>query len=614
MTKAMRLFVLSGLFCAGLLAPSISAAELPDDVVFFGEVANATQSSASISALLWQVAPGAALPPLEQILTPLTRTSDAWTIDTGQPIQFVSVAPYVQAAPVVVFTSTDAQRYLDSLVPKVEHQRDEGGLHYYLETVGAAGEQPADQWDMPPANPLVIGVAGNRIVLGRSADAVRRVTELATDGSLPPGAHFEGADAGASVRVSRILQALEQAGANPFPAIKVQLGSLAETATAAQTQGVDLQELIGTGIDGLESILKQTRMLSATVTLGTEEYEAMFRLDPEPESGLAKYVAETPRGLSDLIRYAPADAFGAWTMNMGDLSPAIEWYERVLEAVVPAGSEDTVDIRKIGEAMRQNMAVWGDSIMFSASQSAEGPLVMVTATRVKDPVAAERFYRESWPEMMEEVSKLQKAVGVKFGLEASPEPIMYKGHKIQEWKFALGFEPPQMAGGQPMGAPQPAQMAAMQQAMVAQMWGADMRGYHTFVGDVYLYAQGGGALDRLEKVLDNLDNPGAGPDLMADVLQASSESTTAAGFLSVEKLANFYVAAMAKAFAEGGMGMMVPMFQALHFQVGKPVSFREQTTADGAVEEHVTLPLTTITNLVTGVQQAFMGQNVNVAP
>jgi hypothetical protein len=604
--------LVSGLLCAGWFATSARAAELPDDVVLLGEVANATRAGAAISGFLWQVAPQVPIPPIDQALLPITRAADQWSVDMSRPLQFVSVAPHIQTPPVIVFTARDPAAYLDNLAAGIEHQRDEDGLHFYLETEGGAGEWAADEWDMPPAKPLVIAVVGDRVVLGRDESAVRRVAELAGEGGPAADVYFEGADAGVSLRVSRVVQTLKSSGMDPFVAAKMQLGALAEMSVAAETQPVDLQALIGAGVDGLESILTQTDALTATVVLGEDEYDALLRVDPVAGSGLADFIAGTPRGAPDLARFAPADAFGMWAMNVGDLSPAITWYETVLAAISPEGEEMATAIRKIGDAMREGMSITGDSMMMSVRQSEAGPLSMTTATRVKDREAAERFYSETQREMWQEIARLQEPMGVKTTFSASEEPIVYKGHEIVEWKMGFEFQPPEMAGVQ--GAPQAAQIATMQQAMVTQMWGPDMRGYQTFIDDAYVYTQGPDGLARIKEVIDTADRPGDIPEMLAAVMEDMPDDAVSAGFLSVEELANFYVYALAQAMREAEVMMVVPMLEAMSFDVGRPISIGAWVTEDGALEERIRLPLTSVTNIVAGVQQAMMGQNVNPVP
>jgi hypothetical protein len=612
MKRALRAVLVVGLLCAGWLTSSARAAELPEDVVLFAEVANVTQAGASISGLLWQIAPEAPMPPIEDAIVPLTRTADAWTVDMSAPIQWISVAQYMQSPPVLVFSARDPERYLDSLTGGLEHERDEDGLHFYLETQGNAQEWAADEWDMPQAKSVVIAVAGNRIAIGENEGAVRRVAELAAEGQIASGVHFEGADAGASLRVSGILEALQTQGLDPFTIAKIQLVNLATMSAAAQEQPIDMEALIGAAVDGLQSILTQTEIVTATVTLGQEEYDAMFRVDPVAGSGLAGFIAQTPRGMSDLVRFAPADSMGVWTMNVGDLSPTIEWYESLLAAISPEGEEMAVAIRKIGDAMREGMSIMGDSMMMSVRQSTAGPLSMTTATRVKDREAAERFYSETQKELWQEIARLQEPLGVKTTFAPSEEPTLYKGHEITEWTMAFEFQPPQVAG--PQGAPQPAQIATMQRAMVAQLWGPEMRGYQTFIDDVYVYTQGPDGLARIKEAIDTAGQPREIPEMLAAASEDMPEDAVSVGFLSVEELANFYVYALAQAMREAEVMMVVPMLEAMSFEVGRPVSVGAWITEDGALVERVRLPLTSVTNIVNGVRQAMMGQNMRAVP
>jgi hypothetical protein len=102
--------------------------------------------------------------------------------------------------------------------------------------------------------------------------------------------------------------------------------------------------------------------------------------------------------------------------------------------------------------------------------------------------------------------------------------------------------------------------------------------------------------------------------MMANLLEETPESAVAAGFFSVEEFAGFYANAIARAMREAGMMMFVPMLEALRFQVGPPITVDVRLTEEGAVEKRIRVPLSCVTNIVTGVQQAMMGQNMNPVP
>jgi hypothetical protein len=583
MKKASILCFVLALFGTGLAraesAAGGPAAKLPPEVVVFAEVSDLLSAEAKLMDFVQQIAPEA---PMERFTNRMPedvfRTTDPSTVDMSKPLQVVLLAPPYLHEATAVFSVTDAARYLDSLEPALTKQRDEGAVHVYAR--GGTGR------------PLVIGIEGNRAVMGRNAEAVGKVLALVKAGSLSAGTVFQGSDAGGMVRLKQLLGALDAEGKNPFTVAKIVGGQFAGMGAPG---GMDMRGIVNAYVDAAESLALQMETVSGRFSMDLDAATAAVRVEPVAGSRLAKYMAEMPGGDLDLLQYLPADSIFVFAGHIGDLSPLVDWYGKVLAAMAPAAAGPPG--KGLLDAARQSLAYMGNEVAFSVSSGGEGPLLLSSAMKVKDAQGMERLLQDL-PARMAEFRSVQEQMGVVTNLKVTPKAVTYDGLDITEMEFQYEFHP--RPG--PLGA----MMAAQQKAAVTAFWGTDVKGYGAFRGDTYFYTQGTGALDALKAMLDGKVKPAAGSQQMAAALKGMPPKPVAAGYISLQGAATFALSMVRTMTSQmqgqpGQPGM--PAIPKVQFAEAPPEGFAAWVAEGGAFETQVRIPLQAVVSVVDGFRQ-----------
>lgn len=572
-----------------------AAQKLPQEVLVFAEVGSLVSFQQKMTDLVVQLDPDAMVDDLtEEMPEDVMKTLDPSTVDLQKSFHVVILEVEQISEPVFVFTVTDPARYLDSLIPELDEEGEEDGIHVYFEAPGDFGA--GDEW----GNPLAIGIVGNRAALGSDVEAVKKAVALMEAGALAAEPLFADADMGGMVRLRRLLDALDAQDQNPFDLLRRQMSmGMAMGMAMGGAGGMDMQGMVETSLDGVEGLALQIDAAEGGFSLPEGSIEAWARMQPVEGSGLAEYVAQMPRGSLDLLKYLPADALAVYGGKIGDISPFAEWYGRLIEAMVPA--EDDSSAEALTALMLEGAAAVGDEMAVAFSRSPEGPLLVVSACKSKDAVAMQRFF-EAMPERL---SEAQAALGVRTEMTLHPAAVSYKGCEITEWEFDYQF-------GETFGAfPPGMDMTAVQEAAVKAAWGDPMKGYSTFLGDVCLYAQGVGSLEALKAAIDGQAQSLAGSDKFAGALAGRAETPIFVGYLSLEEFVAVYVDIIKASLAGAGMAQMIPDFR---FESGPPISVAVWVTEEGAVEKRVHVPVSAITNIADGVRQAIVPQEPFMMP
>jgi hypothetical protein len=586
-------------------------ASLPEQVIAFAELNDVVSLDAKLMALVARIAPEVPVPPLAAVL-PMgaLKTADPATVDLTKPLQVVVLEPPLHTSPVLVFSVTDGQAYLDSLVDGVEKERDEGKVHVYKEGEAGLDEEDWEDddwgeeegWSEGLEQPLAIAVAGGRAVLGRDVEAVKGALALLEAGSFSGQPLFQGSDAGGMVRLKRLLDTLAAEGTNPFEMMR---GMAAMSAGMGPTPGPDPRAILEVYVDALEAMAKQIDVAAAGVSLDETAITAWSRGRAVEGSGLAAYIAQTPSGDLELLQHLPPDAMLVFATKLGDLTPVATWYGRIFEALAPA--EEGTPAGKLGEILTEAVGLLGGEIAMAAATGPEGGLLTSTAYSVED-VDGMKAFLGSVPELMVEFSDALKPLGVAFGLTYNPAAASHAGHEIGEWRYDLQFSGPE-------GMPNAEGVAAMQQNMVAAFWGGSMATYETFSGDVCFQTQGTGALDAVKRMIDGQAPSAADSEFLAAAMEGMPENPMAVGYLLPGKFISFYLGALVKASSAGGMPVMIPPQLAnIEFESGAPIGFGAWVADDGAVEKRFRIPIETIAGITDGFRQAFMPPQEGMMP
>jgi len=569
--------------------PQAVPVKLPADVLALFEVANLLSFEGKVRDLAQEIEPTAMVPPFTQEMpSRVFKTADASTVDMTRPFQGVVLVPPYHHETVLVFAVTDAARYLDSL-ENLAKQKDQDGVHVYTEgtpEAGLPGQEP------PQGGKVVaIGIEGSRAVMGSSVEAVKKVLALIKAGSLSSEPVFKGSDVGGALRLKAMLEALDAEGQNPFAALKQSVAMMPEMGAAP---GMNINTAIAAYLQGLEALAKQLDTATGRLSLDKTAIAGSFALQPVADSGVAKYLSqEASAGELELLKYLPAEAMIVFDGKVGDLAPISEWYGKVMASVLPGESQASA--KAFQDLMHEWSAQLGNEMAVSVSRSGEGPLLMVSAMKVKDASAVERLV-ESMPARMQGLLDAQKAMGVTTTMKVNPKAISYNGLQISEWEMSYDFQAPP--------GPQGAQQAAVQKAMMTAIWGEAVKGYSTVKGNTFLLAQGAGALDALKGILDGKTKSVAGGEALSAALQGMPAKPVAEGYISLEGLVGFGMDMFRRAMIQGMLpqGQGMPPLPKAEFKPAPPIGLAAHIAEGGALEGHVRIPVQAIISVVDGVK------------
>ena len=575
--------------CAGIVAPSVQAEpivpkNLPDDVLVIVEVANLSEATGRLQKLAKELNPG--WMQVQDSLLGMTRAGlqalNADTIDLTKPVRLVLLGPPLHTHPVVLFTVPDTQAYLGDI--PLARKGQNGDVHIFAAGPGAGGE-------------IAIAVAGRIGVMSNAAEAVDKVTKLVNADSLPAGL-LKGADLCAMVRINKLLSRLADSGMDVF---KMAGDKMDESARMAAQMGMPPQQqkmlkIVPELLSGVKALAMQVEAVQLNISFTPDALVMEKLVQPVKDSGLENYIAETPAGPSALMKYMPADAIGACSAKMGDTKPVADWLVRVAEAFLPEGGE--ADLKVI----RDHFDKWSDAVDEQAGAmlaNPDGTLCICVAQSLregKDPAELQKASMN----MMEATGGFQKAMGMKMDIKLTPDAVTHAGHAITEWEITYDILP--MEGVDPNMA---AQMQQMQVQMQKLIWGEDLKGYSTIIGNHYIYTQGGGALDELKAMIEGKARL-AGSDGLKAALPDAPENLVAVGYVSATALMNWYIGLFQRM-----MGMMMPGMApnmgGMEAPKADPIGFYCTVAEDRVVTQRLTIPVS-VGKSVMSVVQMVMGR------
>jgi len=559
------------LACVAAEAQAGPLATLPEQVVALVEIGDVGALDQAVSTYAAMASPAGPIPPLAYVLpASVLKTVDPLSVDMNRPFRILVLAPPLHLKPVFVFGVPDPAEYLQSLAPGIKKVADQGDLHVFTD-----GDRT-----------IVIGTAGKRAVLGQDPQAVGEALRLLKAGSIPDGPVFTDCRAGAAVRVQKLLHDLDALGQNPFAQFLQVVAAQART----DPEAAQIQRVLEAELKGIESVLRQTVALSASIKLDGGDLTLVFEAAPAPASGLAKYISSVPTGEPKLLPYVPADSVGVFAFKVGDLGPFLDWSMGIVRAMVRPGEGET-EAGALSELARAALNAAGKEV--AVAFGGKDSLVITRAVEVRDKAALEQVM----PRLLRQVEKAMKnaTIGGVYGLDVQQNATSHAGHAISSVTFELGM---------PAAPNVPPQLAEAHRLMLDMFLGKERKGYWSYKGDVMLYTQGDGALDELKALLDGSDPGFAGSEGHKAVTEGAPAATMAVGYLSLGKLGNL-VLGLWKRLAQA-QGQTVPLqAAAIKFEEGPPVGLLVRVTPEGAVEKRVRIPAGAIRVIYDGITRAL---------
>ena len=573
--------------------PETTAPEAAPSVCVLVEVPSLSDLYAHLQDFAAGVYPEAALPPIEAGIQEIMKTSDPTTVNLKAPLQILILEPPLIRQPVIIFSATDVGRYLENLTPGLQATETDGDIRLYQE-----GDAPGSL--------LAIGNVGNRVVISPSVDAVKAALDLMKKGEISEEASISaGADIAVQVELRKLLDSLSESMGNPFDMIR----GMMFMGMAMNPQAAKVQPILNAYIDAVESMSRQIDNLLVTLSLSGAELRLHTEAQPVAGSGLSNYLASVPRGELRTLKYLPADSMLIWTSKMGDLEPLMTWSRKIMEAMASAGGQDPKALDPLWQWTEKILPIFGDEFSAALLSSDDGLMRLVEVINFKDPAAAAELLAE-YPAFVDQLSEVYKDMGMETSMQYKPKAQTHKGMEISEWTFSY------KVGTMPGMPPEEAEKAAeMQQKILTTMFGPEMTGYSTFIGNDMVVTFGKDSLAILKEVIDGEVEtaaiPGGGSRLAA-ILEGMPEKPSGIFYISLGEFANWYLNMLGPVFEASGAPLPPQLLQ-LKFERGPGIVGTWNVSADGVTKD-LRVPVEEIGMLVESVTSALQDATDSMPP
>jgi hypothetical protein len=552
--------VLVSAACALVHAEPVVPAKLPADVVAFVEVGNLNGAVGKVAGLVGQVDPqlGMMIPAQAAMIPPaLCKTQNAASVDMARPLRVVVLAPPMHASAVRTFGVTNADTYLNGIL--LQKQATVGKIHTY----GQMGQT------------FCVAMVGQRAVTGESPAAVKKVAEMVSSGTFGDKPLLTGGDAGAVLRVGKLMAGLRQAGMDPFEKAR----EAVQDAWPPQMQGM-LSGYFATA----ESLVGQIEAVALGLSFEQDALVISEHLQPVQGSTLANYFTGVGKGTPALVKYMPADAMLFFAAKTGDIKPLAEWYANFLAAMMemasqaaPAGQADPAAmIEQISTMMRKWAEVFGGEMAWAAAPSPGGGLSIATATSVGDMAKTKELMASS-PEVIKSMGAAMAQSGMTMDLQVKENAVTHAGVGITEWQYTMDFQPQVGMGPQEV---------AMQKAMMDLLLGKAKKTYFGFHNGALLQGQGDGALAALMAMIDG-KNRLPGSATLEEAMTGMPEEPVVLGYANVTVLGNQVIAML----GEAGLPGVGPMLEGKRLADAPPVALAITIADNGAVSCRTRVPV-----------------------
>jgi hypothetical protein len=553
-----------------------AAAELPEEVLCFGEIANIVDLDVKLRDTAMKIVPMGQYEPM----APNLRVEEMWTddpnsVDLSKPIHFVLLERSLDE-PAVVFTATDATRYLDSV--SLNKTGEESGLGLYETDWGRQ---------------YVIGAAGNRIVLGQGAAVTKGVLDLLQSGALSEDRVFPGHDIGGALRVRALIDRLELEGEDPF-------GEIREAAGEATAEGMGgPAHVLVIMADALEAMADQVLLVSGGVAFGPDAITASGTTVTAEDGTVAAYLKSVPAGEMSLLKYMPADAIVVSAGKMGDLTPLARWVSEAV-GVLAQGEGATGNLSQVQDMAVRWAAALGDECATAIGSTEEGTLQVVEAIRVGDASGLPELLT-AMPAALEPLRKMQRELGVESQIDYTPSVEVYNGHEIGLWNLETEFVRPEGSAADDRFR---SEQLAMQEAILGAVWGEGLTAHSALLDDVLLYVQGGGSLEALKQIIDGSTARAADSASLKQAMTGMPGDPQMLCYVSLGDMIGMglgMASAMMQATGEGSMA-----FGNIQFPAAPPLSSAARVVDGSAVEVHVRVPHASLQSVVQGFTLGIM--------
>ncbi len=562
------------LLLAAVHGSAARAAEVPQEAVLVVEIGAPQAAWDGLSAMAVTIEPSAVLPPLSQMIAARVGPQAAQAVDLDSPLQLILLAPPLHTSPVVVLGVQSPETLLGALGLPTEKVRDVGDVGVY----NAAGREAA------------IATVDGHTVVGENVEAVGQVLAAMKAGRWPLGTVSGEQDLGLVVRPLALLEGLAQSGEDPFRTIEQELRTQSQRENAELTP--ELMTVLQAEIDAVEAMLRQTEEVRVGVAFNSEDLRVHKTVKLTP-GGIATYLAGLPDGPLSLQTYLPADCLAGAVGKVGDLEPALDWYDDFIAKTMSALGGDRASVDALMELMRQGIEDLGGEMVQAVTTTAGGKIGYVYVMRTTDP-AAFRQMLESMPDML---GKTAVFPFMDCSITVGPEPVRYKGQAITQWDYDIEF--------QPMGnMPQAEELAEMQQRMLDMFYGKDAQAYWTFLDDLCLLTYGEGALDEMKALIDGTDSLVESGKLRAALGEAMGDADVV-GYVSLSEAVDVYLDILRVAMKDAPFPI-----PEMEFPEAPGVGFRGRMAAEHEVELFMRVPTASVRALVEGFKAAFMQMTV----
>jgi hypothetical protein len=552
--------VLASVACALVHAEPVVPAKLPADVIALVEVGNLNDAIGKVAGLVGQVEPqvGMMIPAQAAMIPPgLCKTQNAASVDMAKPLRLFVLAPTLGTRPVLTFGLTNADAYLNGIL--LQKQASVGDVHTY--------EQMGEKF--------CVAIVGRRAVTGEDEATVKKVAEMVTSGAFGDTPLLAGGDAGAVLRVQKLMDELRLAGQDPFEKARMGMQGFPPHARGM------LEAYVTTA----ESVVAQVDAVALRLSFAHDALVVSEQVQPAPGSGLAGYFAGVGKGSPALVKYMPADAVLFVAAKAGDIKPLMEWYSNVLGTMMAmssqmapaAGQPDPAAmVEELSTMMRKSAEAFGGEVAWAVAPGPAGGFSFATATSVGD-MAKMKELMASVPEMTKNMGALMAASGMKMDILAKENALTHSGVSITEWEYTIEFQP------QPGVPPQ---AAAVQNATMDVLFGKEKKVYSGFHNGVLLQGQGEASLAALMAMIDG-KNRLPGSATLKEAMTGMPAEPVVLGYANVTALGNQFMAMLIQAQLPG----VAPMLEGKRLADAPPVGFAVTISADGTVSSRTRMPV-----------------------
>jgi len=578
--KILASFVTAALCAFGAIPAAYAAPALPQQVVAIAEAPNLESFGPRLQAMMQQLHPSLMMPPLQLVAaTQAARAQDLSSLDFTRPLRLITLQPPLAKFPVLQFSVKDKDAYLNSLLPTLEKMGQKGDVLAFIEHTGPTAPKGSGK---PAGQPVFIGAAGLRIVLGPKLEAVQTALSLVKAGELPEKPLFD-TDVGVQFGLQKLLSALRAQGADPFEAWRAQLAQQPLPATINAAQMKDI-------IDMYESFSRQLDSLSAELQLEQTAVTLRFGVGPVQDSILQRYVRSIPDREVKLPQRIPGEAFFGCACLTGDWKPLMNWSLNLMTKLAQSMDQPSPISEEMSGLIREWTGVLGDEIDAGVLGKPGQPLTAIEFMALDDPPKGKRLMRKLAPQVQALLEPYQTPI-MKMASEFTPDFASHNGTSIDRWTMKYSFEAP---GDSPLMT----NIIEMQKASLEALSGNPSEYYTAFPAGGLLFSMGQDGLKYLTQALDGAFTSARDTADIRNQLAGLPQGAVGVAWVRIGPALDWYLGMLRQIMSQAAVAFPIPPIQ---FKSGPPIAIGVYRGEDGAVQGRVRIPVATLRALVQSV-------------